>query len=109
MIPDSDEIIEFRSHTINIQVDAESGAPLSGQKMKLSCSTSAELLVNGKTIRGSPDGRIVETDDAGSLTIIICSEGLSAPVLKMEMLLMLSISSREDHFSLIQCQSFGQL
>lgn len=83
LIPDSDEMIEFTSHTIRVQLDDQSGIPMIDQPIKLCSSTSAEMLVNGSSVRGSPDGQVVRTDDAGSLTIIIRSDGLSAPLLTL--------------------------
>ncbi|KAL8952930.1 MAG: hypothetical protein Q9222_001189 [Ikaeria aurantiellina] len=84
MIPDSDEIREFMSHTINIQVTDQSKMPLRDVNMLLCCSTSAEMLVNGVSTRGSPNGTVVKTDEQGSLTVIIPVDGLAAPVLTIK-------------------------
>ena len=84
MIPDSNEMIEFSSYTTRVQVDDQSGAPLINQTFKLYSSTSAEMLVNGASIRGSPSGQLLNTDDTGTLTIIIRAEGLSAPILTLD-------------------------
>ena len=81
MIPNSDEIVEFLSHTVSIQIQSESKVPIHDQKLLLCCSTSAELLVNGASVRGSPAGTIVKTDEQGSLTVIIPADGIAAPVL----------------------------
>ncbi|OCL02909.1 hypothetical protein AOQ84DRAFT_443053 [Glonium stellatum] len=84
MIPDLDEVIEFKSHTVRIQIaDSNSGAPLVSQALKLCCSTSAELLINGVSVRGSSQGQITKTDESGTLTVIIKSDGLAAPVLTL--------------------------
>lgn len=83
LVPDSDEMIEFTSHTIRVHLDDQSGIPMTDQPLKVCSSTSAEMLVNGSSVRGSPDGQVVQTDDAGSLTIIIRSDGLSAPLLTL--------------------------
>ncbi|KAL8710645.1 MAG: hypothetical protein Q9220_004869 [cf. Caloplaca sp. 1 TL-2023] len=90
MIPDSDEVREFMSHTIDIQVKDQSKTPLRGAELLLCCSTSAEMLVNGISVRGVPDGKIVKTDEQGSLTVIIPVDGLAAPVLTIK-----DISGRE--------------
>ena len=84
MIPDSDEIREFMSHTISIQIEDESKMPLNNQELVLCCSTSAEMLVNGVSARGSPVGTVVKTDEQGSLTVIIPADGIAAPVLAVK-------------------------
>ena len=83
MIPNSDEILEFLSHTVSIQIQSESKAPIHDQELLLCCSTSAELLVNGVSVRGSPAGTVVKTDEQGSLTVIIPADGIAAPVLNL--------------------------
>ena len=84
MIPNSDEISEFMSHTISIQVKDESKMPLHDLELLLCCSTSAEMLVNGVSARGSPAGMIVKTDEQGSLTVIIPADSIAAPVLTVK-------------------------
>ena len=56
MIPDSDEMIEFTSYTLRIQLDDKPGMPMTDQAIKLCSTTSAEMLVNDTSVRGSPDG-----------------------------------------------------
>ncbi|KAF4954223.1 hypothetical protein FGADI_5436 [Fusarium gaditjirri] len=80
-IPQSDEIIEFKSYTIHANITDERGLPLIKHSVKLQSSTSVELIVNGVSLRGSPLGRVVDTDDSGTLTIIIRSDGLASPII----------------------------
>ncbi|KAJ3545800.1 hypothetical protein NM208_g2329 [Fusarium decemcellulare] len=80
-IPQSDEIIEFKSHTILISIAGEQGEPLIKQPVKLQSSISAELIVNGVSLRGSPSGQVIQTDDSGTVTIIIRSDGLASPII----------------------------
>ena len=84
MIPNSDEIKEFISHTISVQVEDQSTMPLRNVDLMLCCSTSIEMLVNGVSVRGSPTGTIVKVDEQGSLTVIIPSDGMAAPVLTIK-------------------------
>ena len=84
MIPDSDEIREFTSHTISIQVEDESKAPLPDQELLLCCSDASEMIVNGISTRGSVTGTAVKTDGQGSLTVIIPSDGIAAPILTIQ-------------------------
>lgn len=84
MIPDSDEIKEFLSHTISVQVEDQSKVQLRNVDLMLCCSTSTEMLVNGVSVRGSPTGTIVNVDEQGSLTVIIPSDGMAAPVLTIK-------------------------
>ena len=81
MIPNTDKYITFKSYTARIQVHDSSGMPITGKEVKLCCSTSAELLVNGSSIRGSAEGQAVRLDGSGTLTVIIKSEGLASPIL----------------------------
>ena len=83
MIPDSEKMIEFTSYTIHVALTDQDNIPMVKQEIKLSASTSAELIVNGSSVRGSPEGQTVHTDEEGSLTIIIRSEGLSAPLVTL--------------------------
>ncbi|KAL8885275.1 MAG: hypothetical protein Q9215_006849 [Flavoplaca cf. flavocitrina] len=84
MIPDADGIKEFLSHTISIQVEDQSKVPLRNVDLMLCCSTSTEMLINGVSVRGSPTGTIVNVDEQGSLTVIIPSDGMAAPVLTIK-------------------------
>lgn len=84
MIPDTKEVVEFKSHTVQIQViDPSSGAPLPNKQLNLSCSTTAELIINGTSTRGTLDGQAVTTDVSGILTVIIKADSLSAPLLTL--------------------------
>lgn len=84
MIRHSDQVREFLSHTISIQVEDESKVPLHGQELLLCCSTSAEMLVNGVSTRGSLTGTVMKTDERGSLTVIIPADGIAAPLLTVK-------------------------
>ncbi|KAF7556288.1 hypothetical protein G7Z17_g1483 [Cylindrodendrum hubeiense] len=82
MMPDSDKMVEFSSHTIHLSVNEDDGGPRANQPVRILSSTSAELIVNGACIRSVPGTpETVLTDDEGSLTVIIRSEGLSAPII----------------------------
>ncbi|QIX02072.1 hypothetical protein AMS68_007589 [Peltaster fructicola] len=83
MIPESDQMIEFQSHTLLLKVTEPGKGPLSNHPILLSSSIDAELIVNGRTIRVSPKGEIVDTDTAGQITVIIISTGLSTPILTL--------------------------
>ncbi|MCJ1395978.1 hypothetical protein MMC18_008864 [Xylographa bjoerkii] len=84
MIPHSDEIREFMSHTVSILVEDESNMLLHDQELLLCCSSSAEMLVNGISVRGSPTGIVVKTDEQGSITVVIPADGIAAPVLTVK-------------------------
>ncbi|KAJ4250995.1 hypothetical protein NW762_011645 [Fusarium torreyae] len=84
VIPQSDEIIEFKSHTIRAEVTDEQGALLANRALRVCSSTSAELIINGRSIRGSPDGQVVETDGSGTITIIIRNDGLASPIITFD-------------------------
>ena len=84
MIPDSDEVREFLSHTISVQVEDQSKSSLRNVELLLCCSISAEMLVNGVFTRGSLNGMKVKTDEQGLLTVIIPADGMVAPVLTIK-------------------------
>jgi hypothetical protein len=83
-LPNSDEMIEFQSHTVQFQLNDKSGLPISGKKLMLCSSSSTELIVNGINIRTSPVGSTIHTDEAGAISIVIRSDGLSAPLLELK-------------------------
>ncbi|OAP62182.1 hypothetical protein AYL99_04385 [Fonsecaea erecta] len=86
LIPEIDEMTEFDSYTIKILVqDSKTDDNLVNSPFKLRCSTTAEMLVNGKSKRGSPEGVEVSTDASGAITVILRSdESLAAPILTLE-------------------------
>lgn len=82
MIPDSDEVIEFKTHTIEVRItDDATGDVLANHELQLSCPSTMELITNGTSVRTGPQGVKVATDAAGSLTVIMKSEDLAVPPL----------------------------
>jgi hypothetical protein len=80
MLPNSDALMEFKSHTIDIEVtDSLTGSNLPNHNLQVSCPSIMELIVNGKSVRTGPEGVKLTTDTAGALTIIIKSEDLTVP------------------------------
>jgi hypothetical protein len=84
MLPDSDEVREYLSHTITINAEDASKQPMVHQDLLLTSSIGIEMIVNGASVLGSPSGVKVRTDEQGSLTVVIPANGLSAPVLMVK-------------------------
>lgn len=84
MLPDSDEVREYLSHTITINAEDASKQPMIHQDLLLTSSIGTEMIVNGVSVLGSPSGVKVKTDEQGSLTVVIPANGLSAPVLTVK-------------------------
>jgi hypothetical protein len=82
MIPDSDGMIEFKTHTVEVQITEDAtGGMLANHELQLACPSTMELVVNGQTVRTGPQGVKVATDVTGSLTVIMKSEDLAVPPL----------------------------
>ncbi|KAF4456358.1 Vegetative incompatibility protein HET-E-1-like protein 20 [Fusarium austroafricanum] len=84
MIPDSGRMITFSSYTIHASLSNKDEVPLPNIPLQLLSSSPTELIVNGKSMRGSTEGDVVHTDGEGALTIIIRSEALSAPTITLQ-------------------------
>ncbi|KAF4343598.1 hypothetical protein FBEOM_2508 [Fusarium beomiforme] len=84
MIPDSGRMVTFSSYTIHALLVDKNEVPMPKTTLQLSASSPIELIVNSKSMRGSSKGELVQTDEEGSLTIVIRSEALSAPIITLE-------------------------
>ncbi|KAK0384084.1 hypothetical protein NLU13_8173 [Sarocladium strictum] len=84
MLPVSDEVREYLSHTVTINAEDASKQPMAQQELLLTSSTGTEMIVNGVSVLGSPSGVKVKTDERGSLTVVIPANGLAAPILSVK-------------------------
>jgi hypothetical protein len=79
-LPVSDQIIEGSAHVTRIQITAEDLSQMQHIKLRLTCTSSATLLVNKKTrVVDATAGIEISPDAKGLIELVNPSEGLEAP------------------------------
>ncbi|KAI6760389.1 hypothetical protein HG530_009249 [Fusarium avenaceum] len=82
-IPDIEEIKDVAAYTCQIRCFDEHGAPLANTDLRVSASSQVRSAIHGEVVYLSQVSRPVQTDEAGSMTIIVPSSDLVVPTLKI--------------------------
>lgn len=76
-IPTLETYVEFQSYTTQVRVTEDGLIPIPNAKVRLSCTQTTELIINGKKLVVGSDSCEVEANEAGVLTIIVRADDLS--------------------------------
>ena len=78
-VPDLDEMVQFVSYTSRIELKDSEGIPVREKEMFILTSIPTELIVNGTRIVTDKSGKLIATDNAGTVTIILPGDKTSPP------------------------------